>query len=318
VRDREGAEIWIVAVRATFSIHPDGTLSLAQEQLEVCKTPQFFADPAASSLRYDSDLVRTKAGTDVILHAEAYSPHGAPAAWVDAEFSVGGYRKQLRVFGDRVWVQHGGDVIPSSPEPFLKVPICYENAWGGLLSDGASRDAENPAGVGKTAVIGSKVPNIESPFFPIRSAREGGSVMGFGPIACHWQPRLKLAGTYDERWSKERRPLAPTDFQDDCFRCAPVDQQFTGFFRGGEEVILKNLTPEGLLRFTLPRVSLGFSTQIEGQTTNHRGEMHTVIIEPSEKRLILTWQTALPCHHTLYTLKRTTVFEKKQRREMVA
>jgi hypothetical protein len=27
----------------------------------------------------------------------------------------------------------------------------------------------------------------------------------------------------------------------------------------------------------------------------------------------MVWQTAFPCHHTLYTLKGTTVFEKEER-----
>jgi hypothetical protein len=122
-----------------------------------------------------------------------------------------------------------------------------------------------------------------------------------------------MAGTYDDQWQKDRRPLLPVDFQDSYFRCAPLDQQLNGFLQGGEEVVLANLSPESFLRFQLPRVSLGFSTLVGGQTTNHRGQIHTVIIEPEERRLIIVWQTALPCHHSLYTLKGTTVFEKKQR-----
>jgi hypothetical protein len=123
---------------------------------------------------------------------------------------------------------------------------------------------------------------------------------------------VRLAGTYDAAWQRSRQPLLPDDFDDEFYRCAPVDQRVGGFLQGGEEVALGNLTASGLLRFRLPRVSLGFRTRIEGGTTNHRGQLHTVIIEPEESRLILVWQTALPCHHTLYSLQETVVFEKQR------
>jgi hypothetical protein len=45
---------------------------------------------------------------------------------------------------------------------------------------------------------------------------------------------------------------------------------------------------------------------------HHSPNLHTVIIEPDEQRLIMVWNIALPCHHTLYTLEKTIVFEKEQ------
>jgi hypothetical protein len=45
-RDADGAEVWIVAVRATFSIQPDGQVLVAEEQQDVCQVPKFFGDPA--------------------------------------------------------------------------------------------------------------------------------------------------------------------------------------------------------------------------------------------------------------------------------
>jgi hypothetical protein len=104
----------------------------------------------------------------------------------------------------------------------------------------------------------------------------------------------------------------PHDFQDAFFRCAPADQQAPGFLRGGEEVVLHNLTPEGLVRFALPRVALGFRTRVGGGTTHHRGDLHTLVIEPEARRFMMVWQTALPCHHTLYTLRETVVVEKER------
>jgi hypothetical protein len=311
-RDAEGAEVWIVAVRATFAIKPEDHVVLSDEQQGVCVIPKYFGEPGRSSLRYDVDLVRTKPGTDVILNAHAHSPDKKPVPYLDVTCRIGTLIKRLRIVGNRVWKKGVATLKPSEPEPFVSLPIRYELAWGGPLSGSDARATFNPVGIGVDAAPGKPVPNCEYPDNPVRSPNYKGSPAGFGPIPCDWEQRVKLAGTYDDAWQKERQPLVPKDFQDAYFRCAPVDQQFNGFLQGGEEVVLGNLVPEGLLRFRLPRVSLGFNTRIAGGATHHRGQLHTVIIEPDERRLIMVWQTALPCHHSLYTLKQTIVFEKER------
>jgi hypothetical protein len=291
---------------------PDGEVTAAPDQQDVCLVPKHFGDMGHTSLQYDADLVRTKPGTDVILHARAYAPGGWAVPAVDVSWTVGRLSKKLRVLGDRVWELGWSDLLPSQPLPFVSLPIRYEQAWGGVLSGTDARDPFNPVGVGADAAPGSPVPNFEDPDNPIRSSRHTGPPAGFGPIPCHWQPRQKLAGTYDEAWQKERQPLVPKDFQEAYFRCAPADQQLDGFLQGGEQVVLRNLTPNGLLRFRLPRVALAFNTRIGGGTTHHRGRLHTVIIEPEDGRLIMVWQSALPCHQTLYTLTETIVSEKER------
>ena len=311
VRDRDGAEIWLVAVRATFSLGPNGAIALADVQDDVTMAPSYLGEPGQSSLHYDADLVRTKAGTDVVLHAHAHAPGGRPAAAVDVACTVGPMTKQLRVVGDRIWERRGGAVVPSAPQPFASLPICYERAWGGVLADGDDRrDPFNPVGVGAATAPGGAVPNVEYATQPVVAADHRGPPAGFGPIPADWQPRLALAGTYDDAWRRERQPLVPRDFQDAHFRCAPADQQLPGYLRGGEEVVLHNVTPDGTLRFRLPRVFLGFRTRIDGGTAYHTGQLHTVIIEPEARRLVMVWHSALPCHHTLYTLEETVVSEK--------
>lgn len=311
-RDPSGAEIWIVAVRGTFSIQDDGAVVSAKEQQEVCLAPVFFGSAGSSSLRYEVDLVRTKPGTDVVVHAHAHAPGRRPMPFVDVGFRVGPVTKGLRIVGDRVWQKKLLGVGASAPKPFIVKPIRYEGAWGGRLPKGEAMHPENPVGVGRSANPGDPIPNCELLGTPIDSPHYSGMPAGFGPIPCNWAPRAKLAGTYDDRWKQHRRPLVPEDFQDSYFRCAPLDQQVDGFLRGGEEVRLLNLSAEGFLSFQLPRITLGFSTRIAGDAVDHRGRLHTVIIEPEERRLIMVWQSALPCHHTLYSLEGTVVFAKKR------
>lgn len=122
------------------------------------------------------------------------------------------------------------------------------------------------------------------------------SPAGFGPLAPHWQPRVAFAGTYDEAWRNDRQPLLPADFDDRFYQCAPQDQQTPSFLRGGEPVVLYHLTPGGELRFSLPKLFLGFVTQFSDRSreVHQDRRLHTVIIDTDGPRVSLVWHTALP------------------------
>ena len=77
-RDKDGVHEWIVAVKGTFDIKPDGSLNLADEQLEPLLLPEYNGEAGVSSLRYDADLVAPKPTTDIVLNGTAYAPKGRP------------------------------------------------------------------------------------------------------------------------------------------------------------------------------------------------------------------------------------------------
>ena len=62
-RDKDGIHEWVVAVKGTFDIKPDGSLKLADEQLEPLLLPEYTGEAGVSSLRYDADLVAPKPTT---------------------------------------------------------------------------------------------------------------------------------------------------------------------------------------------------------------------------------------------------------------
>lgn len=66
---------------------------------------------------------------------------------------------------------------------------------------------------------------------------------GFGVIARAWQPRLPLAGTYDQAWLDERHPCLPFDFDFRYWNGAPEDQQIYPHLDGDENVTLYNMCP---------------------------------------------------------------------------
>jgi hypothetical protein len=309
--DRNGADLWLVAVKGTFLIAGDRSLELAQEQQEVLLAPVHRGDPAVTSLLYEADLDYTKPGTDIILHGHAHAPAGRVARQIDVAMRIGSMSKTLRVFGDRVWDKGVASPALSEPKPFQKMPITFERAFGG--ADLQSEDARargweprNPVGQGFAAkgshIIGRPAANVEDPGALISSWQDRPAPAGFGPIARHWSPRVALAGTYDEQWQKKRLPLLPEDFNERFFQCAPADQQSPVYLAGGEPVELINLSPAGPLRFNVPRVELEFTTRLGASTIEHGAKLHTVIFEPDVSRVILVWHTALPCHGKKFSL----------------
>jgi hypothetical protein len=313
VRDRIGAEVWLVAVKCTFTIRHDGSTEIAKEQPPVLRLPEHHGEPGASSVKYDTDLVLTKRTTDVIVVGHGYAPGGVPASEVDVGFQVGPVQKVLRVTGDRSW----GTLGIAAAEPFTKIPLVYERAFGGVDIASANRDRDwewrNPVGTGfavaREHLTGLRLPNVEYANEPVRSWTDRPRPAGFGAVAGHWQPRVGFAGTYDDVWMKTRQPLLPDDFDDRFYQCAPADQQAPTFLRGGEPVVLRHLTRDGDLRFLLPKLFLGFETHFADGTREIHKErrLHTVILEPDHPRVSLVWHSSLMCHGKVQKLVRTIV-----------
>lgn len=313
VRDRDGAEIWLVAVKATFDVRDDGFTQLAKEQPPVLRLPEHHGEPGRSSIKYEADLVLAKKTTDIVVVGHAHAPPGRTVTHMDVGFKVGPVQKVLRVSGDRRWNANG----MTAAEAFRTMPLVYERAFGGVDRASATPDTDwewrNPVGTGfaisSRNTHGLALPNIEDPKQAIRAWSDRPAPAGFGAIASHWQPRARLAGTYDERWQKTRAPLLAEDLDDRHFQCAPVDQQAPHWLRGGEPVVLLGLTPGQDLRFTLPRLHLGFETHFyDGERRTHSTKhLHTVILEPDFPRLSLVWHTALSCHFKVHKLERTVV-----------
>ncbi|AGC43127.1 hypothetical protein MYSTI_01795 [Myxococcus stipitatus DSM 14675] len=291
VRDKSGRHHWVVAVKGTFVIGVNGQLSIAEEQYAPLHVPEYRGVPGSSSLRYEADLIPSKPTTDILINAHAHAPEGRPAPQVVVSLRVGTLRKTLVVYGERVYVDGVLGSTRSSPAPFLSKPVIYENAFGG--TDTSERDfrkhrvdARNPIGRG---LIGRVAPFVEYP----DGDESKPWPTGFGAIASHWSPRLKFAGTYDEHWEKNRRPLLPEDYDERFLLCSPADQRPSVPMTGGERIELTNLSPERLLRFELPRVTLRFRTYFGRKVQAHEGHLASVIIEPEESRLLLVWHSML-------------------------
>lgn len=312
-RDKAGAEVWLVAVKATFSIDPDsGDLDVATEQPPVCLAPMYTGLAGKSSLLYDNDLVPNKPGTDIIVNCQAYAPNSQPAPVVVVGLAVGRLYKQLYVVGDRSWRQDARGLAISMPTPFTKMPIVYERAFGGGIDD--EMDMRNPIGTGFGMSLESatkqSMPNIFYEYDEDADWSNTQPPAGFGVIGSHWLPRSSYAGTMDDHYFQSVYPLLPKDLDEGFYRAAPSDQQCKDYLKGGETVVLTNMSANGHIEFKLPRMRLGFDTRFASGVTHTIGRLHTVIIEPDNNRVSLVWHSRLPCHNKEDQLEKTLIFEK--------
>jgi hypothetical protein len=315
VRNKDGAHQWVVAVKATFDIALNGSLKLADEQKPPALAPEYWGEPGQSSLRYDSDLLYVKPGTDVILNGHAHALKGRPVPMVPVSLRVGELKKILKVHGDRFYKRGVFGLATTSPKPFVSRSINYEWAFGG--ADFANPDVRkqrmdlrNPIGKGFAVNLKEDQPAHAIEYLEGDPAKKGPA--GYGAIDSFWSPRLEYAGTYDEKWERNRKPLLADDFDERFALCSPADQRLARSLRGGEQVELVNLTPEGVLRFELPKIYLAFTTHIRGRREEHRSILASVIIEPEEKRLSMVWQTNLPVSSRDGDYLDFTVIQEKQ------
>jgi len=318
--DKNGYDYATVVIKGTFDLknHRD-SLAVSEKQVPIAEAPEYFGEPGASSMKYESDTSLTKKGTDVVLIGQAYA-RGGRGKTIDVSVHVGPLNKTVRVFGNRVWFKALGLWRYTDPQPFENMPLIYERAFGGedKTHPNPSRhglEQRNPVGTG-FAISGRKerledlpLPNLEDPRNLIRSWRDKPEPAGFGFIGHGWVPRKDYTGTYDEAWQKERCPLLPLDFDEFFFNGAYPDLIARPHLSGWESVQIVNACQDGDLTFNLPKLSFDIAVWIKGRQTTHSPVLDTVTIEPDERRVLLVWRAMVPCFRLFRHIERVRVKE---------
>jgi uncharacterized protein YjbI with pentapeptide repeats len=200
------------------------------------------------------DMCMPKPRGEVLVVGKCFAPGSEPVPASEVRLRFGPIDKTLYVFGDRFWSRKGGIVKAiSDPLPFTEMAVSYQNAFGG------PDYRKNPLGKGHAPVktdTGEKIhplPNIEDPQDLIDSPKKKPSPAGFAPIDLTWPQRFDKAGTYDQKWQRERFPGLAEDIDRTFFNAAPEDQQIEGFFKGDEPFEIKGMHPEKpLIQANLP------------------------------------------------------------------
>jgi hypothetical protein len=318
--DKAGIDHAAVVIKATWTIGSADEPALAEEQRKIALVDDRNGDQPTASLRYPSDAGWPKLATDVVLVGHAIAGSGR-ATSVDVGLRVGALEKTVRVFGDRVWFKAGGSWGITRPQPFERIPLIYERAYGG--KDETHRDPKvhgwerrNPAGTGFAAAAdparldGLALPNLEDPRAPIASWDDRPPPAGFGAIDGYWDPRARFAGTYDDAWKAARAPLLPDDFDPRFFNVAHPDLVAPGHLVGGEPVSITNTTPGGRVAFRLPRRRLLVSALVKGQTVDAQPRLDTVWIDTDARQVVTVWRAAIACPRSIVGIR--AVFVKEE------
>ena len=134
-----------VVAKRTYCIQPGGRATLAPDQRPLVFEPS-YRGPSAPEREAppsaDPDVFcHLKQGTDLVVQGAAHAPGGeARQMEVGVGVAASGSRpeaarrawRSLRVVGPRRLVVRGGAVVAfGAPEPFDRVPVTYDRAYGG-------------------------------------------------------------------------------------------------------------------------------------------------------------------------------------------
>ncbi len=280
-------ETWRWGGRALERVEPEPPIPLAGEP-----NPVMVADVLPSA-RLEPELAFVKPSTDVILLGTARpAQRGAVQGLV--RLRAGPIDKTVVVFGERRWTKGLLQPSLSAPLPFEGVPLRWEYAFGG------PEERRNPVGMGYFGkslpfVEESLAPQLELPDQLLRRWRDTPTPAGFGVVGAAWMPRAQYAGTYDQKWSEQRMPALPGDFDRRMFQCAPADQIAPQPFRGDEPIGVEGAGSQRI-EWRLPCTSRPVAeVRLRDGRATPELVLDTVVIDADAGEVALTWRG----HHVL-------------------
>lgn len=301
--------VGIVVAKATFSLGPGGKVSLETQR----PMPLFARDERTElGLLPRDDLPRRDAAFEVILLGAAHAPGGLPTRSMVVALSVGARRRELWVRGDRRWVRGPmGRFEITPPQPFVRMPLTWERAFGGTCEVYIDRDAVlpisypyNPAGKGfdpgpsAEALCRSlgapegfpvynyvrELPNVESPEAPIERWADA-------PRPACWATVPMESALHAERMlgpDGQPRPPSVLGSPELLHRAHPdwiIERPPAGC-----EVVLEGLTPEYKTSFRLPplRVFCDYVLGTRGGTLELLP--HALVLLPEQARFYVVYR----------------------------
>jgi hypothetical protein len=95
--DKEGREVLTNIIKGTFSISPSRSLKIPDKPVPITMADEYWGEPGASPLKYESDLAVFKPATDLILLGFAYHYRGKKIRSMEVSFGVGSKIKRATV-----------------------------------------------------------------------------------------------------------------------------------------------------------------------------------------------------------------------------
>jgi hypothetical protein len=297
--DRNGREVVVVILKATFEVPLPEKVRLADEPSEVrlvdvLRDEAKKDDPRAAA-RWPSDVCLEKRGTDVVVVGDAVARK--PVLAVDVGVQVKDRTVPIRVHGVREYFRYLFEVAISAAVPFERMPIEWERAYGGATDDWTQVESRNPAGIGVAKsdgqLVGKLAPQIEHPALPHKKAKDKHPPVGLGPLLPHWSPRRERAGTFDDKWKATRMPLMPADFDVRHNNVAHPSLVFDTPLAAGDAVSVLGMSHE-LFAFKVPKVPVVLRARYDQKTDEARPGIDTLLVEPGKGRFEVVMRRAFP------------------------
>ena len=303
--DRDAIDTLYIVVRGTFTLAPRARALRAAAAAEPADV--YWGEPGASSLKYAADIHVGKVGTDVALVGSAHAPRG-PRGGGDAVrgqrrgTAQGGARgRQSDLARGRRRRDVAGAVREHAADLRARVRRPRSRGWAGRRAGewrhrrrGAQPSRRGlPGGATPAVGRGRQAPNLEDPQRPWLTLGDRPPPTGFGFIAPSWQPRRGHAGTYDDAWAATRAPFLPRDFDPRFANAASAGLTFDQGLRGGEPIALDGVSREGPLRSAVPAIRPRVEVIAAGKREAPPVQLETLLLEPDERRMSLTWRAAL-------------------------
>ena len=92
----------------------------------------------------------------------------------------------------------------------------------------------------------------------------------------------------------ERYPLLPDDFDEHFFQTAPEDQWVE--LQGGERIDVQGMTPDGRLCCLIPPCAVMLNLRYTDREEPKPMRLETVLLEPTLRRLQMTWGASANIH----------------------
>lgn len=186
---------------------------------------------------FDAGMPKSRA--EFLVYGHFHAPDGKPVGSGRVGVAVGQKGKVLDVHGDRYWTSTG----LVGPVPTTKIPVSYRHAFGG------SDFKDNPEGVGmaistRNAEERHWLPNVEYPDDRVSGPGSRVRPAALDRVDLTWEPRQRLAGTYDEEYLRTAMPGLADDLNWDFFNDGAPDQWLDDFLQGDEPWVLENLHPQ--------------------------------------------------------------------------
>lgn len=327
-----GEPIISVLVKRSYDIVSGKKCTRAERDNKLLAADVFYADPANSSVRFESDFVPFKLATDVVFNGVAYSPDGRPTDRLVAELQVHKTRKRIQVLGDRICEYRAGQTPAfTDPKPFTTMELKYERAYGGV--DIFSNPQvpfpymRNPLGRGfavanvAAAISGLALPNIEDENDSITPDRlcckefttwQNQPVpAGIGWLPKGWLPRSALAGilpadrALEQELRKAYTALVPVAERAGYAKTSlpTMDFKFFNgassgltlpFLKGDEGIKATNLSPDKECVFRLPGDTVKIGIDIGKGSVEPNVFIQTVMIRMEDRQLDIVWRGAIP------------------------